>query len=101
MCIRLLVALQEPPEVKNLGSMRNFLLNFQATVRNKPGAKFSRAKNSRCKIPPPPVIMGTLEKGVQYSSRTRFSVKPYLIPYPIVLLGCCPAVLLSCYPISL
>ena len=35
--------------------VRNFLLNFQATVRNKPGAKFSRAKNSRCEPPPPPL----------------------------------------------
>ena len=34
--------------------VRNFPLNFQATVRNKPGAKFSRAENSRCEIPPPP-----------------------------------------------
>ena len=35
--------------------VRNFPLNFQATVRNKSGAKFSRAKNSRCEIFPPPV----------------------------------------------
>ena len=38
--------------------VRNFPLNFQATVRNKPGAKFSRAKNSRCKNSPPPCRRG-------------------------------------------
>ena len=41
-------AMQEPPGVKSPGSMRNFPLNFQATVQNKPGAKFSHAQNSRC-----------------------------------------------------
>ena len=38
---------------------RNFPLNFQATVRNKPGTKFSRAKNSRYK-PPPCIFAGFL-----------------------------------------
>ena len=36
--------------------VRHFPLNFQATVRNKPGAKFSRAKNSPCNPPPPPCM---------------------------------------------
>ena len=40
----------------NSGRVRNFLRDFQATVRNKPGAKFSRAKNSRSETPPPPYI---------------------------------------------
>ena len=42
-------------EISYFKCVRNFPLNFQATVRNKPGAKFSRAKNSSCKIPPPPL----------------------------------------------
>ena len=33
--------------------VQNSPLNFQATVRNEPVTKFSRAKNSRCEIPPP------------------------------------------------
>ena len=41
-------------EISYFKCVRNFPLNFKATVRNKPGAKFSRAKNSRCKNPPPP-----------------------------------------------
>ena len=42
----------------NPGRVRNFLRDFQATVRNKPGAKFSRARNSQCEPPPPPVCGG-------------------------------------------
>ena len=33
--------------------VQNYPLNFQAIVRNEPVTKFSRAKNSRCEIPPP------------------------------------------------
>ena len=39
----------------NPGRVRNFPWDFQATTRNKPGAKFSCAKNSRCEISPLPV----------------------------------------------
>ena len=37
-----------------LGRVRNFPQDFQATVRNKLGAKFSCAKKPLCEAPPPP-----------------------------------------------
>ena len=40
--------------------VQNYPLNFQAIVRNEPVTKFSRAKNSRCEIPPPPVSKSVL-----------------------------------------
>ena len=49
--------------VVNITRVRNFPRDFLATVQNNPGAKFSRAKNSRCENPPPPLVgwgMGNL-----------------------------------------
>ena len=65
--------MQELPGTKqyNPGRVRNFPLNFQATVRNKPGAQFSRAKNSRCKIPPPLYDFPSLS--LQAAQRSAFN----------------------------
>ena len=41
----------------NPGRVRNFPRDFQATVRNKLGAKFSPAKQPLCEIPPPPLVI--------------------------------------------
>ena len=45
----------------NPGRVRNFPRHFQATVRNKVGVKFSRAKKAQCEIPPPPPLVWVSE----------------------------------------
>ena len=64
-------ATQEVPSSKqyNPGRVRNFPRDFQATVRNKPGAKLSHAKNSWCEKFPPLCNTICLEGNLNTSHR--------------------------------
>ena len=63
-----------------LPRVRNLPRDFQATVRNKLGAKFSRAKKPQCEIPPPCINSKTSQDEKSPLPSSDAKCRPFPMP---------------------